>query len=73
MLSSIIYTSCAIYQSEYIKEIQNKNKTETMNEQIYEFFRALFINNKNNDILEQYFQNLIIREKKVHVIKLFYL
>ena len=72
LLYSIIYTSSAIYQSEYIKEIQNKNKTETMNEQIYEFFRALFINNKNNDILEKYFQNLIIREKKVHVIKLFY-
>ena len=64
LLNYIIYTSFAAYNSKYIKKIKNKRQTESLNKQIYEFFRELFLNKKNNEILAKYFENPIIIGKK---------
>ena len=45
-----------------------------MNKQIYEFFRELFLNKKNNEILAKYFENPIIigkKEFRLRILKFF--
>ena len=52
----------------------DKNKTEIINEQIYDFFSSLFINEKYKDILKNYFEEPIKIEKnelKLKLVKFF--
>ena len=72
LLYTIIYISSDIYNVDIIKEIKDKNQTEILNEQIYDFFRDLFINQKiyNTEILNKYFENPIIIEKNTFKLKL---
>ena len=70
LLVNLKYTSCSSYNSNYIKEIKDKKQTDYLNEQIYDFFKYLFMNETNNEILSKYLKNPIVIENLELIIKL---
>ena len=70
LLVHLNYTLCSSYNPNIIKEIKDKKQTDYLNEKIYDFFRVLFINEVNNDILSQYLKNPIVIENQELEIKL---
>ena len=63
-----VLLNCIIYS---FKIIKNEKQKDFLNDQIYEFFKTLFNNDINNELLERYFKNPIeFFKKQINKLKL---